>query len=189
MKSSWFVLLVLVWVVSGCSMMPEKPAQEYRLSAMRVLQNQPRWQLEGRLAVVNERDSVSAAIVWRHEPDSEQIELSGPLSQGRTQISIAPQAVVVDQGGGKQVYVGEADEVFARQLNVEMPVTALRFWVLGVNDPAMPFIEIQGGFIQDGWTVLIKEMQRLESTWLPKKIAIEKNKTKIKLIVDQWVML
>lgn len=182
------VVLGLSVGLAACSTMPEKPLQEYRLSEIRALQQLDNWKLEGRLSLVDERDSVAASIAWRHTPDADNIELSGPLAQGRVLVVILPGQVVVDQGEGPQVYAGTADEVFARQMGVDMPVAALRYWVLGLNDPARPYIERSSGFIQDGWSILYKEMQDVDARLLPKKIMGEKSKTRIKLIIDQWVL-
>jgi outer membrane lipoprotein LolB len=183
-KRAVFGLLAISLV--GCSTVPEKPVQEYMLAGMQHLQQQHNWRFEGRLAMVDERDSISASISWRHRPESDEIELSGPLAQGRVLVYVTADSVVIDSGDGRQVYPGRADEVMAEQLGVDMPVNALRYWVLGVNHPELAYVERTGGFSQNGWLVLFREMQRVNDEWLPKKVTAEKNKTKIKLIVDQW---
>lgn len=167
-------------------MTQERPVQEYRLSVMQSLQQQKSWRFEGRLSVVDERESISASINWRHGPDGEQIELAGPLAQGRVQVWVSSSEVVIDDGDKRQVYPGKAGQVIAEQLGIDMPVDAMRYWVLGVNDPAQSYVEQQDGFVQDGWSILYKEMQVVSRQWLPKKISAVKNKTRIKLIVDQW---
>lgn len=176
-----FVLLLM-----ACSTLPEKPVQEYLLADMQHLQQQQSWRFEGRLAMSDERDSVSAAISWRHHPEGDEIELTGPLSQGRVLVLVSADEVVIDEGDGQRVYPGKVDEVVTAQLGVDMPVNALRYWVLGVNDPGQAYVEHTGGFSQNGWQVSFKEMQQVKAQWLPKKVTAEKNKTKIKLIVDQW---
>lgn len=188
MKSVSLICLALIVGLTACSTLPEKPPKEYRLSAMQGMQKQRNWRLDGRLSVVSEKDSVTASISWMHEATNDLIELTGPLAQGRVLVTIDPDTVTVDQGDGPQIYTGSADEVFAEQINMEMPVSALRFWVLGVNDPARPYQELSSGFVQDGWSVQIKEMQSQGAIDLPRKISVEKNGTRIKLIVDQWVL-
>lgn len=170
----------------ACSTVPQQPVQEYLLAGKQHLQQQQSWRFEGRLAMVDERDSISASISWRHRPEIDEIELSGPLAQGRLQVVVTADSVVIDNGEGRQVYSGRAEEVMAEQLGVDMPVDALRYWVLGVNQPEQEYVELTGGFSQNGWSVLFREMQRVDAEWLPKKVTAEKNKTKIKLIVDQW---
>lgn len=183
------ISVVLIGFLAGCSLTPEKPALEsYPLAAMQHLQQQKRWSLQGRLALVDEKDSVSVSVSWRHDGLQDDIELVGPLAQGRVKITVTPDQVIVDDGEQRNVYLGSADEVLSQQLGVDMPVSALKYWVLGVNDPDQDFIEQPGGFYQAGWLVRYREMQVVEAETLPKKMTAEKDKARIKLIVDEWVL-
>lgn len=184
----WLPLLLLLGMVA-CATTPEMPVHEYRLADMYPLQQQRSWKFEGRLAIVDERESISAAVIWRHAAGSDDIELIGPLAQGHVLVSIKPEQVVIDDGDQRRVFAGNASEVVVDQLGVDMPVEAMRFWVLGVNDPSQPYLEQRNGFIQDGWSIIFNDLQQQASRWLPKKIVANKNKTKIKLIIDQWDLL
>ncbi len=180
------LLSAFLLLLNACSFLPEKSVETYRLAQMQHLQKQNNWYFEGRLALVNEKDSVSASISWKHRPEHDEIELAGPLSQGRVAISVLAESVIVDDGENRQEYRGLVDNVVSQQLGVDMPVNSLKFWVLGVNDPNLSIIELDDGFIQDGWLVKFREMQRVGAELLPKKISAEKNKTRVKLVVDQW---
>ncbi|MBS4050033.1 lipoprotein insertase outer membrane protein LolB [Methylomonas rivi] len=189
MKGRFIVYIALVGWLGGCSVAPQKPADEYRLASMQYLQRQKNWVLEGRLALVDEKDSVSVSISWRHNELQDDIELVGPLAQGRVRISVTPGQVTVDDGENLKVFYGAVDEVLSQQLGVDLPVDSLKFWVLGVNDPRQAYIEQPGGFYQGNWLVRYKEMQTVNAGTLPKRITAEKDKARIKLIVDQWVLL
>lgn len=180
--------MVLSGLLGGCSVVPEKPLDAYQLTAMRHLQQQRNWSLEGRLALVADKESVSVSIHWQHSERQDDIELIGPLAQGRVKISVTPEQVVVDDGEQRNVYYGRVDEVLAEQLGVDMPVSSLKYWVLGVNDPGQSYTEQPGGFYQGGWLVRYREMQSVNADLLPKKMTAEKDKARIKLIVDQWVL-
>ena len=156
---------------------------------MQHLQSQASWDFEGRVALSNEKDSISAAISWRHSVDKDEIELSGPLSQGKVTILVTVDKVLVDDGENPKEYSGQVDVVVGEQLGVDMPVSSLRYWVLGVNQPLQPVVEQESGFLQAGWQVGFKELQIVNSELLPRKINLEKNKTRIKLIIDQWHLL
>ncbi|MGY6278325.1 lipoprotein insertase outer membrane protein LolB [Methylomonas sp. MgM2] len=180
------VFALPIFLLGACSVTPERMAENYHLADMLYLQQQRQWGLRGRLAVVSEKDSVSVSLVWRHLEDDDDIELVGPLGQGRVKINVTPGRIVVDDGDSREVFYGHADAVLSEQLGIEMPVKALRFWVLGVNDPAQDYVEQAGGFYQGGWLVRYREMQKVGSDILPKKMTVEKEKTRIKLMVDQW---
>lgn len=180
------IYLALILFLSACAVTPDRLADDYQLAEMRYLQQQKNWSFEGRLALVDDKDSVSVSILWRHADDQDDIELIGPLAQGRVKVSVTAEQVVVDDGETRNVFYGEPEQVVAEQLGVDMPVNALKFWVLGVYDPAQSFVEQPGGFYQGGWLVRYREMQRVKANLLPKKMTAEKDKARIKLIVDQW---
>jgi len=180
------IYLLLVGLLSACSVLPEKPVASYRLAGMQHVLKLKQWYFEGRLAVANDKDSITAAVNWRHQLEKDEIELAGPLSQGRVAILVTADRVIVDDGEKKQVYTGSVDAVLSGQIGIDIPVSALKSWVLGVNDPDQSFAEQDGGFEQGGWLIKYKEMQWVNDELLPKKINVEKGSIKIKLIVDQW---
>ena len=181
-------LLLLSAMLSACSVAPEKSIENYQLADMQHLQQQKNWSFEGRLALVSDKESVSVSINWRHAESHDEIELVGPLAQGRVKISVSPGQVEVDDGDVRNIYYGQADAMLSEQLGMDIPVSSLRFWVLGVNDPGYAFVEQSGGFYQNGWLVRYKEMQNVNANILPKKMTAEKDKARVKLIVDQWVL-
>jgi outer membrane lipoprotein LolB len=179
------VFLLPVFLIAGCSLLSEKSDGVYRLQDMRVLQQQ-HWYFEGRLALADERDSFSASVSWRHRLDRDDIELAGPLAQGKLMISVEADIVSVDDGDTRKEFRGPVEEVLAEQLGVAMPVNALKYWVLGLPDPEQSFVDQGDGFLQAGWRVGFREMQHVNAVVLPRKINAEKDKTRIKLVVDQW---
>ena len=180
------LLLAVLLLQSGCASLEEKPMLAYRLADMQQFQQDRPWQFEGRIALANEKESISASISWIHQLQRDDIELTGPLAQGRLAIAVLPDKVIIEDGDNRQEFQGAIESVFSEQLGVEVPVQALRYWILGVNDPHQAVVEQVDGFGQSGWTVKYKEMQAVGDLRLPRKIGVEKQLTKIKLIVDQW---
>ncbi|OQW74445.1 MAG: outer membrane lipoprotein LolB [Proteobacteria bacterium ST_bin11] len=179
------VFLLSGMLLTGCSWLTEKEGEVYRLQDMQVLPQQ-QWYLEGRLALADERDSISASVSWRHRLYRDDIELSGPLAQGKLVISVAADLVTVDDGDTRKEFSGPAEQILSEQLGVAIPLNAMKYWVVGMPDPDQSFVEQVGGFLQAGWHVGFREMQRVNTLVLPRKINAEKDKTKIKLVVDQW---
>ncbi|WP_347987455.1 lipoprotein insertase outer membrane protein LolB [Methylomonas sp. AM2-LC] len=180
------LFVVLALTLNACATLSEKPIEVYQLGLMQHLQKQANWYFSGRLALVDEKNSISASINWRHRVNEDNIELYGPLAQGRVAITIVGDKITVDDGEQQQAYLGRVDSVLTALLGVDIPAQALRFWVLGVTDPEQAYTEISDGFIQNGWMVRYKELQNLNSETLPRKISSEKEKTKVRLVIDQW---
>lgn len=101
-------------------------------------------------------------------------------------ISIAADSVTIDDGESVQNFPGASDLVMRDQLGMDLPIQALKFWVLGTAEPNEPATKQEEGFYQQGWLVKYKEMQRVRNEILPKKLHLEKDGARIKLIVDQW---
>jgi outer membrane lipoprotein LolB len=186
MMTNLGLLLAVLLLQSGCAVIEEKPLETYHLADMQHFQQDRPWQFEGRIALANEKESISAAIAWVHQLERDDIELTGPLGQGRLLIAVLPNKVIVEDGDNRQEFQGAVESIFTEQLGVAVPVQALRYWVLGVNDPHQAVVEQVEGFGQSGWTVKFKEMQSVGGLTLPRKMGVEKELTKIKLIVDQW---
>jgi outer membrane lipoprotein LolB len=180
------LLLAVLLLQSGCAVIEEKPLETYHLADMQHFQQDRPWQFEGRIALANEKESISAAIAWVHQLERDDIEFTGPFGQGRLLIAVLPNKVIVEDGDNRQEFQGAVESIFTEQLGVAVPVQALRYWVLGVNDPHQAVVEQADGFGQSGWAVKFKEMQSVGGLTLPRKMGVEKELTKIKLIVDQW---
>lgn len=183
-------LIGLVWLVllGGCSSVREESLLLYRPEVVgrgSLLEQKP-WHFQGRLAVANQTDAISGTISWHHSLDKDEIELVGPLAQGRMMISIAADSVTIDDGESVQNFPGASDLVMRDQLGMDLPIQALKFWVLGTAEPNEPATKQEEGFYQQGWLVKYKEMQRVRNEILPKKLHLEKDGARIKLIVDQW---
>lgn len=180
------VFLLFVVTLPACSWVDKGEVDVYHLADMRPLQQQQQWSFEGRLALSDGKESFSASLNWQHRSESDAIELIGPLAQGRLLISVTGDVVVVDDGDRKQEFVGDVSAILAEQLGVEMPVDALRYWVLGVSEPNSRYLQQGEGFVQQGWLIQFAEMQRVNSVSLPRKMTAQKDKARIKLIVDKW---
>jgi outer membrane lipoprotein LolB len=144
------------------------------------------WELEGRLAITSPKDSWSANIEWSHRPDSEKIKLSGPLGQGAVIIELTGDVVKIDRGGGNVQTSNQPEQFINQQLGLFVPLQSLRFWAVGLPESEQKFQETADGFVQDGWLIAYKEMQKTGAETMPHKMAVSNGHAKMKLIVDQW---
>ncbi len=135
----------------------------------------------------NSRDSWSASIDWVHEENKESIDLSGPLGQGTVKIVLLPDLIVIDRGDGKAGYSTDIDSYIEQQLGFVVPVTVLRFWVLGLPAPDQEFVSLEDGFEQLFWKIHFLNFIQVGNNLMPRKIIVEKDLAKLKLVVDQWI--
>ena len=170
----------------SCADVHVKPTIPFQLTARDYLYAKASWAFVGRMAVSDKNDSFSASITWKHQDSQDKLELSGPFGQGRTLIELTDEGVVIDNGDERMQYSGNADELVSRQVGVDIPVSALKYWVLGLVEPELEYDLLEKGFVQSGWNVSYQQMQRVGQTDMPRKIRVEQEGVKLKLIINHW---
>lgn len=146
------------------------------------------WSFDGRLALTGQKDSWSANIDWQHHQDQERIRLSGPLGQGGTVIQLMGDRVTVDRGHGDVQSSDQPEAFINQQIGVFVPAYSLRYWVTGLPEPNQAFEETGSGFKQSGWLIEYKQMQAVDDQAMPRKLTVTNGQTKLKLVIDQWVL-
>lgn len=188
MHVRFFVVMATTILLASCASIPDKIERPFNLLERQSLYEEKAWFFSGRMSVIDENHAVSANIEWQHQHQQEKIKLSGPFGLGRTGVVWTESGVEIDIAGEQKKYVGDVDEIVSSELGITVPVSALKFWVLGVTDPDVNFIEKEDGFIQHGWRVTYLQMQLSDRYELPRKITVKKGKAKLKLIVNYWKM-
>ncbi len=181
-----FLVVALMLQLISCASVPEKSAALFDLSGRDLLYAKTEWSFKGRIAIVSKDEAVSANIAWERLQDKENIVLSGLFGMGKSRIILEKGRVEIESAGKRSVYYGNASDIVHSELGVRIPVTALKFWVLGVVDPSASFVVNDKGFEQHGWLVTYLQMQVDNGNELPRKIRVEQGSAKLKLIVNQW---
>ena len=188
MRMILFFLFLGLGGITACSDMPVKTDENYRITDKAHLYLLKKWAFQGRIALSDGKESWSANIIWTHTEGKDEIKLSGFLGQGAAVITVTDQMVIINRGGEKPKQSTQIEEFVQQQLGVFVPVKALRFWVLGLVNPATPYVEKGDGFMQSDWDVHYLQMQNLGEEWLPRKIGVEQGEAKLKLFIDQWTL-
>lgn len=175
-----------VLLLSACASAPPVSGGSYAHAARAHLYDMQEWRLEGRLAITSPKDSWSAHIEWHHLPNSERIKLSGPLGQGAVAIELTGDVVKIDRGGGHVQTSSQPEQFINQQLGLFVPLQSLRFWAVGLPESGQAFQETADGFVQNGWLIDYREMQKTGAEIMPHKMAVSNDHAKLKLIVDQW---
>ena len=179
-------VLILIALLVSCADVPVKSTSPFQLSERDYLYDTASWSFAGRMAVSDENDSFSASISWNHQNCQDKLELAGLFGQGRTLIELTDDGVVIDYGDERLQYFGNADELVSKQVGVDIPVTSLKYWVLGLVQPDVEYGMLENGFVQSGWNVRYLQMQVIGQNDMPRKIRVEQGDVKLKLIINQW---
>ena len=188
MRFRCLVFLILSTQLFSCAETPVKENYVFKLEGRDYLYQKKEWSLNGRIAISDQEQSLSASIDWKHHKNRDEIELSGAFGQGRTRIELLPDEMMVDDGEQQKYYYGKQDELVSDLLGIQVPLSSLKFWVRGLLAPKKDYRIIEKGFLQSDWTIRYIQMQVIGQDKLPRKIRIENAKAKasLKLVINQW---
>ena len=160
------------------------------------------WTLAGRLGVTQSETGCSAAdcrkkgwsasLRWEQHGDDYQLDLVGPLGQGRIRVNGTAQGVTLTNADGEKLNANSADELVYRAVGMPVPVQGLQYWIRGLPDPARasrveknPAGQISR-LEQDSWLVDIPQYRQVATLNLPRKLNATQNNISVKLVINNW---
>ncbi|MCK4492888.1 MAG: outer membrane lipoprotein LolB [Methylococcales bacterium] len=177
----------MVVISQGCTTKITKPVDDkYSISPKNALYQLKKWSFKGRLAIHDHKESWSVSVEWTHTEKEDILKLSGPLGQTGGILIVSKDSIILDRGDGKTLHSTNINGFIEQQLGMKIPVQSLRYWVLGLVHPAHKFTALADGFTQNNWIIQYSQMQQSNQQWLPRKLKAFQNKTRLKLIIDQW---
>ncbi len=145
------------------------------------------FELSGRVAVRNARNSGSARIFWRHSGDADEMLITSPLGQGIARISREGDRFRLVASDNKEYRASDAESLTEEALGWRLPLSGLSDWVQGRASPDRPAGETgqasEGLEIrQDGWTIVYEEFR----DGRPFRLRLSREGIEVRLAVDQW---
>jgi outer membrane lipoprotein LolB len=194
------LLLPACLALAACAVAPSRPIRVPATYDVRraALQSVLHFSLEGRLAAAVGQEGSNASLIWKQNGRRSDLTFRAPLGFGTAQVMRDGDEVQLKSSRGERYSGPVATEALARRLGFEPPLDSLRYWVLGVPDPARPAIETPGAeqrltaLEQDGWHVEYAEYRSfgakpLEAV-LPRRVNLTREGIRVRLIVDHWAV-
>ncbi|MCK5663210.1 MAG: outer membrane lipoprotein LolB, partial [Thiotrichaceae bacterium] len=178
-------LLLFVFILSGCSQVPTlPPTPASQLEA---------WRLNARIAISTEHDSWTATVYWQQKGAKYKLRLNSPMGQGAILLEGNANEVVMQTADKKTFKAKNPDTLIADVLNLALPVSNLQYWIRGFPSPnsapkgytlndAKRLYQLR----QDDWEIDYKHYININGTFLPKKMFLENNQFKIKIVISSW---
>jgi outer membrane lipoprotein LolB len=181
-------------VLAGCRTLPPAPPPEASWEARRPqLQSLEHFQLHGRVAVAAGGEGFNANLHWTQDGPRSEVTLEGPLGVGGAQLIATGDDLTVVTSRGERVESAAAHAELAARLGFDPPLSSLRYWVLGVPDPAQPATESLdpaqqrlSGLTQGGWHVQYQSYESAGDGALPARLTLERDAVRVRLLVDGW---
>ncbi len=154
------------------------------------------WGLSGRIAIQTPSEGWNASLTWEQRGESYAIELSSPLGQGTLQLNGNPFQVTLRTAAGEDT-AQDPEALLQRQLGLRLPISSLRYWVLGLPDPSLPLElkELDGlgrlaRIRQSGWDIEFRRYATAASVDLPDKLFLSNSSAEphleVRLAMERW---
>lgn len=193
----------LIMQLSGCTSIPTQPQTDAvattvlydpATATQAVLARE--FNILGRLAIQDEKQSFSGSFRWVHLAASDEILLFTPLGQAVAEITKDDGGVRLITSKMEGYYANDAETLTEQILGWRLPLDGLRYWIQGMHSPlsaAEKDLDRQNQVLairQDGWHIHYNNFIQtsLSPAPLPKNMNLfyENQNLKIRVIVDNW---
>jgi outer membrane lipoprotein LolB len=155
------------------------------------------FQLKGKLAVSNDAERFSANFLWRFDGRIFDIDVWGPLGQGRVHLRGDGNELALIDGEGAVVRQGPQEEIMTGELGWSLPLEVFPAWVLGAPLQGLPSGGLQynadgrlEAFTQLGWRINLDRYTEVElndgKRWLPRRVRAGKGASLVRLVITRW---
>jgi len=185
-------------LLSGCAITPPKNLPELTASQQQaVLSELSAYALDGRVAVRAGDKGWQANVHWQQRGDVSEVRLSGPFGAGALKLRLQGTELQMTDSRGHRLQGEEADNALREQLGFVPPLTSLRYWLLGLPDPALQADASTGGadatamqFDQQDWHLRYEdfrgEVVARGKLSMPRKLTATRDAIRLRLVVDRW---
>lgn len=152
------------------------------------------WELEGRVAIAAGRDGYSGSLSWVQDGAALDFRFKGPFGLGGLRIWGGADELTVKTHKGETFTVTDPERDFGSRLGWSLPIRSMRYWMAGIPAPDAAFeakVDRHGRPLrleQQGWVVTYDEYQTVGALELPKRLEIERDTVKIKVVAERWTM-
>lgn len=186
--------VLFLFMLSACATtrsvdLPPLPEWEVRKA---VLQDMDQWSFSGRIGVSAGAEGFNGKLSWRQDGTVFRARISGPIGVGAVFINGSGPEVTVTDNEGTVTRLVDAEADLRAMYGWTIPVSSLRYWALGVPDPATPAdtdIDIEGQLVhlvQRGWQVDISQYRAAAGQSMPRRLNAVNGDVKVRLVVDEW---
>lgn len=150
------------------------------------------WTLRGRTAIAANDRGWNGAVHWQQDGDVLDLRFIAPLGAGTVRIRGTAAAMHIEASDGTDILTHDPETDLERYLGVAVPVTAMRWWLLGVPVPGLEVVRLEldeaGRAVyieQASWVVSYPRYAAYGDRVLPGVIEANDGQTRVRLIVDR----
>ncbi len=142
--------------------------------------------VRGKFSAVGAGESISARFVWAQDGDRYDIQLWGPLGQGRVHLVGDPRRVARLAAGGEELESGAPEDLADRYLGFRLPIPVLAAWLAGAPHPDYRHRGSSDAFEQLGWQVAVIDRVETAGGRLPRRLSVNGAGGSLQLLASDW---
>lgn len=179
-------------LVTGCATLPEPEASgdwDTRRAELQVLDQ---WTLSGRVAVAAGDEGFSGGLTWSQSGTRADVELRGPVGGSALVIRVDGSEFSVTDPQGEVFNGDRARELVALHVGSDLPISELRYWLVGTPAPGAPHLETLGAdgrlavLDQSGWQIRYDRYRTAGTMTLPARLDVTKGMLRLRVAVQDW---
>lgn len=178
----------LLALTAGCAMM-----ETVATAARPARETIETFRIEGRIAVRRAGESFSAGIDWRHDAQSDEIVVSGPLGQGLARLTSGGGTALLETADQKRYVAANLEDLSEQVFGTPLPVSGLGRWVLGRSAfGGIARVDATGrlaGLSEQGWVIDYLRYESEAPDALPELLQARRADVEVRLKIDSWSMV
>ena len=194
-RAAWLPIIALAALLGGCATPQSAPLPEIDdwSGRQQVLVGLDEWEFSGRIAVKTETDGFNGKLRWAQDREAFEATASGPLGVGAVRIESDGRSATITDQDGIDIELVDAETEFHLRYGYTIPIRSLRFWALGIPDPAVPadtIVDENGQLAslkQRDWSVVYSRYAEGGGQMMPKVLTAENSDTRVRLVIDYWI--
>lgn len=150
-----------------------------------------RFELRGRVAVKLDGRGHSARMRWVHDVDSDAIWLYSPVGSTIATLHANQDFATLVTSKKETFRSGDVQSLMRDVLGWDLPLSGLKYWVLGRVDPGSPVEQIEWDeqqrikrLVQEGWD--IEFAGYADNGVLPALLVLRFDDLRMRLLIDRW---
>lgn len=190
-------LLVLGLLLAACAGPRHRPGADPARMAMQEAREQAlagvdRWRLQGRIAVRGAGDEGgSGSFEWVQDGDRFTFRLQAPVTGRTWQLRGAPGQAVLEGLRAGPVTGPDAAILLQRELAWDVPLAALRHWVLGLRAGpgariGLDYEGLPAVIEESGWRVEYRAWDSDTEPPLPTRLFARRGDDEVRLAISVW---
>ncbi len=194
---SWVInpgVLIVLASLAGCAaqdriLIPDSEVWETRKA---ILEQSDEWEFAGRIGVSAGSEGFNGKLWWRQDGVVFRARISGPLGAGTIFINGVGGEMTLTDRDGVVTELRDAEVELRARYGWTIPLTSLRYWALGIPDPASPaevLFDADGRLSelsQRRWQVTIARYAEGGGQIMPRLITAVNDDLKVRLVIHKW---